>query len=188
MLLGIAGEPGAGKTTLAERLVAAAAAAGVPSAHVPMDGFHLADTALTRLGRPGRKGAIDTFDGWGYRELLRRLAERPDEPVYAPAFERTLEQPIAGSIEVAPVVDLVVTEGNYLLAEADPWPAVGALLTETWFCVAPAAVRTERLVSRHIRFGKPEAAARAWVRDVDEPNAAAIRATRFRADVEVDCA
>jgi pantothenate kinase len=151
-----------------------------------MDGFHLADAALQRLGRLQRKGAIDTFDGWGYRELLRRLGERADEPVYAPDFERTLEQPVAGSIVVGPEVDLVVTEGNYLLAEEEPWRTARALLTETWFCVAPRAVRTERLVARHIRFGKSEAAAQEWVRTVDEPNAEAIAASRHSADLEVD--
>jgi pantothenate kinase len=186
VLIGIAGEPGAGKTTLAERLLADLAASGRSVAHVPMDGFHLADAALQRLGRLQRKGAIDTFDGWGYRELLRRLGQRGDEPVYAPDFERTLEQPIAGSIEVGPAVEVVVTEGNYLLADEEPWRAARSLLTETWFCVAPQAVRTERLVARHIRFGRTQEQATAWVRDVDEPNAVAIAATRRRADVEVD--
>ncbi|WP_375389828.1 nucleoside/nucleotide kinase family protein [uncultured Amnibacterium sp.] len=182
VLLGIAGPPGAGKTTLAERVVTAFADR---AAHVPMDGFHLADAALDRLGRRERKGAIDTFDGWGYRDLLRRLRLRLDEPVSAPGFERVLEQPIAGSIAVGPEVDLVVSEGNYLLVDAAPWPQAVALFDEVWFADAPAHLLRERLIARHVRFGKAPAEAAAWVDAVDLPNAALIEPTRARADVVI---
>jgi pantothenate kinase len=186
VLLGIAGSPGAGKTTLAERLVAAVEAEGrFRAAHVPMDGFHLADAALEALGRRDRKGAIDTFDGWGYRALLQRLRERADEPVYAPGFERVLEQPIAGSIAVGPEVDLVVSEGNYLLVDEAPWSDAAAVLDEVWFADAPAALLRSRLVARHIAFGKGQAEAEAWVDAVDLPNAALIEPTRARADAVV---
>ena len=189
VLLGVAGAPGAGKTTLAERIVAAVEAEGrFRAAHVPMDGFHLADAALDRLGRRGRKGALDTFDGWGYRSLLRRLRDRADEPVWAPGFERVLEQPIAGSIAVGREIDLVVSEGNYLLVDASPWSEAAALLDEVWFCDAPEAVRRDRLIARHIAFGKDPAAAAAWVDAVDLPNAAAIEPTRARADAVVTTA
>jgi pantothenate kinase len=186
VLLGIAGAPGAGKTTLAEALVGAVAADGrFRAAHVPMDGFHLADVALDRLGRRDRKGAIDTFDGWGYRALLHRLRDRADEPVYAPGFERQLEQPIAGSIAVGPEVDLVVTEGNYLLVDEAPWRDAAALLNEVWFCDAPLPARRDRLIARHVAFGKTPAAATEWVDAVDLPNAARIEPTRARADAVV---
>ena len=69
-LLGIAGAPGAGKSTLAERIVAAV---GPAARLVPMDGFHLAQAELVRLGRADRKGASDTFDANGFVSLLRRL-------------------------------------------------------------------------------------------------------------------
>jgi len=116
-LLGIAGPPGAGKSTLAEGLVEAIAAVQTADwvAHVPMDGFHLADVQLERLGARDRKGAPDTFDVDGYAHLLRRLLEHPDQPSYAPGFERILEQPIAAAVVVPPSARLVVTEGNYLL-------------------------------------------------------------------------
>lgn len=186
VLLGIAGAPGAGKTTLAERLVAAVQEDGrFRAAHVPMDGFHLADAALDRLGRRDRKGAIDTFDGWGYRALLQRLRNRRDEPVYAPGFERVLEQPIAGSIAVGPEIDLVVSEGNYLLVDAEPWRAAADLLDEVWFSAAPMDLLRERLVARHIAFGKSPSEAAAWVDAVDLPNAALIEPTRERAAVVV---
>jgi pantothenate kinase len=181
-LLGIAGPPGAGKSTLASRLVDAV---GPAAAWVPMDGFHLADAALDRLGLRSAKGAPATFDGWGYLALLRRLTAETGHPVYAPDFERTLEQPLAGSIAVGPAVRLVVTEGNYLLLDAEPWTLVRDALTEVWYVEVDEAVRLERLVARHVAFGKAEAAARDWVAAVDEPNARLVAAGRAAADLVV---
>jgi pantothenate kinase len=181
-LVGIAGPPGAGKSTLAERLVTAV---GPAAAWVPMDGFHLADAALDRLGLRDRKGAPETFDGWGYLALLRRLAVETDHPVWAPGFERTLEQPLAGSIPIGSEVRLVVTEGNYLLLDRPPWPQVRAALSEVWYVEADAGVRLERLLARHVEFGKSPAEARAWVDAVDEPNAQLVEQRREAADLIV---
>jgi pantothenate kinase len=186
VLIGITGAPAAGKSTLAEWVARTLTADGLPAAWVPMDGFHLADAALDRLGRRNRKGAIDTFDGHGYLALLRRLRAETGNTVYAPAFERDLEQPIANSIGVPPETVVVVTEGNYLLADDEPWRQVRQELTEVWFTETDAALRRERLVARHIRFGKAPDAAATWVGTVDEPNARLIGATRGRADAVID--
>jgi len=187
VLLGVAGCPGAGKSTLVADLLDALAAARGPDsvAHVPMDGFHLADVELARLGRAGRKGAPDTFDVGGYVALLRRLRDRDEDVVYAPAFERDLEQPVAGSIPVPRAARVVLTEGNYLLLDAPGWRAVPGLLDATWFCDVDPALRRERLVARHVAFGKAPRAAAAWVAAVDDPNAALVEASRGRADLVV---
>ena len=188
-LLGLVGCPGAGKTTVAERLVAAARAAlgDDAVAHVPMDGFHLADRQLDRLGLRDRKGAPETFDVDGYLALLRRLLDPGEQrTVYAPVFERDLEQPLAGAVAVGPDVRLVVTEGNYLLLDRPGWRELKAVLDETWFLDLDDEERVRRLVTRHEVFGKPKDAAVAWVAAVDEPNAALIRATSDRADLVVD--
>jgi pantothenate kinase len=191
-VLGITGSPGAGKTTLAEHLVRLlqppSAAGGEASrwvAHVPMDGFHLADVELDRLGLRDRKGAPETFDAAGYAALLRRLREDHDDVIYAPAFERDLEQPIAGSIPIPRSVRLVVTEGNYLLLDRGDWTRVRRQLDEAWFCDLDAAERVRRLVVRHERFGKQHDAALAWVMGTDQRNADLIDQTRRHADVVV---
>jgi pantothenate kinase len=185
-LLGIAGSPGAGKSTLAERLVRELNGSGAPwVAHVPMDGFHLADAELERLGRRDRKGAPDTFDAAGYAALLRRLREETHDVVYAPGFERVLEQPVAGAIPVPPAARLVVTEGNYLLLETGAWARVRHELDEVWFCELPEPERLRRLVARHEEFGKCHEEAVAWVLRSDQRNAELVATTRDRADLVV---
>ncbi|CAL9348261.1 Uridine kinase [Streptomyces sp. enrichment culture] len=190
-ILGIAGSPGAGKSTLAQRLVGELNGSGEPwVAHVPMDGFHLADAELERLGRRDRKGAPDTFDAAGYAALLRRLREADEndeagEVVYAPCFERELEQPLAGAVPVPPAARLVITEGNYLLLGTGAWARVRPLLDEVWFCAADEERRVGRLIARHERFGKSHEEAVAWVERSDERNAELVEATRDRADVVV---
>ncbi|MCV7202509.1 nucleoside/nucleotide kinase family protein [Mycolicibacterium peregrinum] len=188
-VIGIAGAPGAGKSTLTEALVAAARArlGDDAVAHVPMDGFHLADVELRRLGRLDRKGAPDTFDVAGYAALLRRIRGRT-EVVYAPGFEREIEQPVAGAIPVFPDTAVVLTEGNYLLLDDPGWAAVAAEIDEIWFCVIEDDLRVARLVARHVAFGKSAGAARRWVAKVDEPNARLVAATAERADLAVPVA
>jgi pantothenate kinase len=182
-ILGIAGAPGAGKSTLAALVTARLDGAAV---QVPMDGLHLADVELSRLGRRDWKGAPDTFDAFGFLALLRRLrTPAPGEVVYAPAFERSIEQPIAGSIPVGPAVPLIITEGNYLLLDDPPWHEVRPLLDETWFVEIDDAVRVERLIRRHIEFGKTPEQAAEWVQRLDEQNARLVAATRERADLIV---
>ena len=173
-ILGIAGPPGGGKSTVARAVVAEL---GDQARLVPMDGFHLAQAELVRLGRRDRMGAPDTFDSAGYAALLKRL--RSDEPVvYAPEFRREIEEPIAGAIAVPKTVPLVVTEGNYLLL----WPEIKPLLDEAWYVETDEELRVQRLIQRHIEFGKTPEYARAWVMRSDERNAALVAETASRAD------
>ena len=187
LLIGLVGAPGAGKSTLAmtladaigERLGAEAVAV------VPMDGFHLADVTLDALGLRERKGAPETFDADGYAALLARLRSRGDRPVHAPGFDRDLEQPVAAAVTVPASAQVVLTEGNYLLLDRPGWHPVAEALDETWFVETDDAVRRERLVERHVRFGKSPEGARSWVDRVDQPNAGLVAATRGRADLVV---
>jgi pantothenate kinase len=180
-LLGLAGEPGAGKSTVAAEL---ALALGSGSVVVPFDGFHLASGLLGDEARQ-RRGAIDTFDLAGFHRLIQRLRQADEPVVYAPAYSREIEEPVAAAIAVHRSAGLVVVEGNYLLSDHPELAAARALFDQVWYLDADAGIRRRRLVQRHIRFGKSPAAASEWTQGSDEANAAAIRATRGRADLVV---
>ena len=174
-LLGITGEPGAGKSTVAAQLVEAL---GPKTAVlVPMDGFHLANSVLRSLGRHARKGAPDTFDDGGYAALLQRLRfQSEEEPViFAPDFRRDLEEPIGSAISIHHTVPLVVTEGNYLLLPNSHWPRARAAVDEVVYLAVDDAVRQGRLIRRHEQFGKSADDARAWALGSDEANARLVR-------------
>jgi pantothenate kinase len=181
-ILGITGPPGAGKSTLAEAVVTRLDGRAVL---VPMDGFHLSNIELVRLGRQERKGAPDTFDPAGYVALLRRIKAADDDVVYAPQFRRDFEEAIAGVIAVPRQIPLVVTEGNYLLLSEPPWASLRELVDETWYVDLEPTRRIELLIDRHIRYGKTRPAAIEWVHRSDEVNAHLIAATRDRADLLV---
>lgn len=181
-ILGITGAPGSGKGTVARQVCQALGPAAVV---VPMDGFHLANAELVRLGRRERKGAPDTFDVDGYLSLLRRIRDQGDRTVYAPDFRREIEEPVAGSVPVPPEVPLVITEGNYLLLDTGPWAGVRELLDEVWFLRPDDTLRRQRLIGRHVQYGKTPDAARAWALGNDETNTALVAATAARADLIV---
>jgi pantothenate kinase len=186
VLLGITGSPGSGKTTLARSLVDRLNAdlPGI-AVHLPMDGFHLANSTLDRLGLHDRKGAIETFDGWGFVALLDRLRSETGHTVYAPSFERTVDEGIAGEIAVDDETQIVVVEGNYLLIDSEPWAGVRDRLDAAWFCATPADERERRLIDRHTFHGRSPDAAAAWARDVDGANAVLIERSQDRADLVV---
>jgi pantothenate kinase len=180
VIVGIAGAPGSGKSTFAEwiRQQFGPGQAVV----VPMDGFHLGNAIIDGTPLRQRKGAMDTFDAGGYLSLLRRLVRRDEPVVYAPEFRRTLDEPVAASIAVPAEVPLIITEGNYLLMEQQPWKDIRAQLDEVWFVDTPPALRLSRLVERHVSFGMDRQAAEAWAAGPDETNAVLIQATRPAAD------
>jgi pantothenate kinase len=182
-IVGIIGPPGAGKSTLSLRLQALFPER---SQIVPMDGYHLANVELARLGRAGRKGAPDTFDSYGYVSLLKRLRQQgADETVYAPEYRREIEEPVAGAIPIFPAAHLLIAEGNYLALDEGGWSQVAALLDEIWYVEVDPALRHARLVARHMQFGRSREAAEHWVQVTDAPNARLIESTLHRVQFRV---
>lgn len=179
-ILGITGAPGAGKSTVASWIHQQVSPG--TAVVVPMDGFHLGNAIIDGTPLRQRKGAMDTFDAGGYLALLRRLVRRDEPVVYAPEFRRTLDEPVAASIAVPVEMPLVITEGNYLLADQEPWKEIRAQLDEVWFVDTPHELRLSRLVARHMMFGMEPAAAEAWAHGPDEANAQLILTARPAAD------
>ena len=193
-VLGVTGAPAAGKSTLAAALVDALGPSVAVA--VPMDGFHLSDQTLAARGRLEAKGAPDTFDAGGYAALLERL-RTATAVVHVPRFDRHLEESIGSAVPVDPGVPLVVTEGNYLLLDAEvaaragveleddlltAWAAARAQIDQVWFVELDDAVRVQRLAARHVEHGRDPDAARARALGVDQANADLVAASRERAD------
>lgn len=183
-LLGIVGEPGAGKSTFAEQLLARLEKAqpGLAVA-VSMDGFHLAQKVIRARGQSARKGTIDTFDADGFLAFLRRTRDETANTVWWPEFDRELEDAVSGAIEVAAHHRLVIVDGNFLLATEKPWQRTKSLLAETWFLDARPEPRRERLIRRYVSYGFTPETARAKALGVDEETSSLIRGTLPRADL-----
>ncbi|MFD7644070.1 nucleoside/nucleotide kinase family protein [Kitasatospora sp. NPDC059795] len=184
VLLGLAGPPAAGKSTLARLLIDAVNRHEGPdtAAYLPLDGFHLSNAQLDRLELRPRKGAPETFDAFGYLALVQRVAADRFHDIYAPDFDRTLDEPVAARHLIRPCTRLVVTEGNYLASPATPWADARALLRELWYVDADHAARDARLLARHTAGGEDHSTARRRVDTNDRPNAAHVETTRAACD------
>ena len=185
VLLGLAGEPGAGKSTAAARLLLDADQAGVTAAVVPMDGFHLAHSVLESRAMTDVKGAPETFDAHGFVALVERIhAQRPGDPtIWAPEFRREIEDAVAGAIEVPADTQLVIVEGNYVLLDEEPWARLALLFDVAWMLTPSAERRLARLMARHESYGNDPADARRRALGPDQTNAERVRAHSQRPGV-----
>ncbi|MEZ0091274.1 nucleoside/nucleotide kinase family protein [Streptacidiphilus sp. EB129] len=183
-LLALCGPPAAGKSTLARGIVDGVdRRLGVGSAaYLPLDGFHLSNRQLERLGLADRKGSAPSFDVHGYLALLRRVRSTPAHEVYVPDYDRSLHEPVAARHVIPPAARLVVTEGNYLAVDADGWREVRELVAELWYVDAPEELRDRRLIGRHRGNGSTPERARARVTGNDRPNGLLVQASRERCD------
>jgi len=186
-MLGIVGPPGAGKSTLAEKLFAEIEQLKPGLAVVvPMDGFHLDNQTLEEMGLLHLKGIPDTFDGAGFVSLLEQIQHAPMKlattPISVPTYDRSIEGSVIGEVFVRPEHDLVIVEGNYLLLDSDPWGKIKSLCDETWYLDVPESVLLPRLIQRHMAGGKDRQAAEEKVNSTDLPNARLVAQSRERAD------
>jgi len=184
VVLGLTGPPGAGKSTLAAFIVdyARARMGDTWAAYFPMDGYHLSNAQLKRLGLEHRKGAPPTFDIDGYAAMLSRLTAGAGSDIYVPEYSRTLHEPIAARLVVPAAARLIVTEGNYLALDDARWREARRFIDYLWYVDAADSLREERLVARQIAGGRPEPEAREWVARSDRPNGELVKQSRANSD------
>ena len=185
VMIAIAGAPGSGKSTLAERVVDALAGEGVSAALFPMDGFHYDDAVLEAMNRRAFKGAIDTFDAHGLRHTLERLKANQDDVVAVPVFDRAIEIARAGGRLIPQSVDIIVCEGNYLLASESPWDRLKPIFDLTVFVDVEEDDLRARLRDRWLGFGLGEDEIIRKVEENDLPNGRFITSTSAEPDLRI---
>ena len=185
LVVGLAGAPGSGKSTLSERIETELVARGLLAGCAPMDGFHMSNAVLTELNRHGRKGAPDTFDVTGYLAALDRVRGLDEfglpAEVLVPVYRRDLHEPVAAGTRVAGG-GVVLTEGNYLALESGGWEGARARIDLLVMLDVAQDELIRRLIARHKSFGRSHVAAAHWVRAVDVPNARLVAASAGRCD------
>ena len=182
-ILGIVGKPGVGKSTFTDFLREHLSQDLL--AILPMDGFHMSNEELLELGRRDRKGAPDTFDVTSFTQTLAAIKESNGKEIKFPIFKREIEASIPDAGVIPAKATLIIVEGNYLLHDQSGWEQVGSYLDESWYLQVDDELRMQRLIARHIAFGKSPEDAKNWSEGTDEVNARVIDKSESKADFVV---
>jgi len=138
LIIGIAGIPASGKSTLAKLIVKhtnvilqtdveSEPAERTEAIVIGLDGWHLTRAQLAALPNPqlakSRRGAHWTFDPDGYLEFVKNLrlplspprshADSVAEPIIAPSFDHAVKDPDPTGVKIYPWHRIVVIEGLY---------------------------------------------------------------------------
>ena len=147
-----------------------------------MDGFHFDNCVLDARGLRARKGAEQTFDSAGFVSAVKRV--RADKTTVAvPSFDRAGDFARAGAIVIEPQHRIIVSEGNYLLLDLEPWNELRPLFDLSVYLDVPEAELLRRLVQRWLDHGLPPEAAEARARGNDLVNARLVAEHSVAADV-----
>ncbi len=183
IIVALAGPPGGGKTTTMLALVDLLndRQEGL-CAGLPLDGYHYDDLFLNRMGWRARKGAPHTFDVGGFAHMLKRLKDNEEAQIAVPVFDRSIEIARAGAAIIKQPARIIITEGNYLLLDEQPWTGLQELFDVTVMVTAADAVIRQRLYQRWVKFDYAEDEIRKKMNDNDLPNVAKVFENSRKAD------
>lgn len=180
-LIGIAGAPASGKSTLAERLVVDFKELEVDACFCPMDGFHLTNAVLDSLGLRDVKGRIDTFDAEEFARMVKLLKD--STAFWWPLYSRLRHEPVPEGTRISGAEKIYVVEGNYVLCRDEPWRTTALHYDLRIFVDAPDALLRQRLHTRHLQGGRSVQEASNKIDKNDMLNAQKIRECRQNVDI-----
>jgi pantothenate kinase len=169
-IIAIAGPPGAGKSTLSEQLVTMLKARSRHSRIISMDGFHLENSTLKRLGLFDKKGSPTTFDVPAFIQVMKRLAAYESD-VAIPMFDRKKDITIENASIVSTQDKILIVEGNYLLLNDEQWVELQDIWDETVFINPGMDILEKRLIDRWLSYGMDNESAQNRAFGNDIPNA-----------------
>lgn len=184
-LIGIAGPPGAGKSTLADDLLMSLRERGETVEILPMDGFHMDNAILQERGLLARKGSPQTFDVRGLIDILRAVRSA-DQEVLVPVFDRSREIAISSARAISSQTRFVIVEGNYLLLKDQPWARLSGMFDLTIFVGPEFSVLEKRLLDRWKGYGLSDSEAYSKSHGNDLPNGRLVIDHSHKADVIFD--
>lgn len=184
-LVGLAGPPAAGKSTLAEVLRDGLVARGETAEILPMDGFHMDNGILAARGLLQRKGVPESFDGRGFIDIVTAL-KRGEGEVLVPVFDRSRELAINAARAIPQQTRFILAEGNYLLFKDAPWDRLAGVFDFTIFVGPPYKVLEERLRQRWLGYALPEDQIHWKLYGNDLPNGKRILENSRPADLTID--
>ncbi|XP_010679166.2 putative uridine kinase C227.14 isoform X1 [Beta vulgaris subsp. vulgaris] len=199
-IVGLAGPPGAGKSTVAHEVVqrinklwpqkspSMDEQVGSPDVAIvlPMDGFHLYRSQLDAMEDPkeahARRGAPWTFDPARLLKCLQTL--RSQGSVCVPSFDHGVGDPIEDDIFVSLQHKVVILEGNYLLLDEGVWNDISTMFDEKWFIDVDLDTAMQRVLKRHVSKSKKPLDEAKWrIEYNDRPNAEMIMKSKKNANL-----
>ncbi len=143
-LIGVAGIPGAGKSTLSAEYLQKI----IPNSTVlPMDGYHLYRKDLDENGHRFR-GAAFTFDSKKFKHDLEEL--KKNRCGSFPSFDHAKKDPLEDDIKIDKDVKCVIVEGLYLFLEE--W-GLQKLFDAKIFITCDVDLAMKRVAERHLKCG-----------------------------------
>lgn len=155
-LISLAGVPGAGKTTFANKMAAELTKEVALTMVLSQDGFHLYRSELLSMSNAEeairRRGAPFTFNSTAFVKLVSQLKDK-DTTVKAPSFDHSLKDPVEEDIVIDSSVEIVIIEGNYTSLKDPGWNDISSVVDDTWFISTPESIIRSRIIKRHLEAG-----------------------------------